>query len=250
MPRLHILSDVHLEFAPFTFSDVGADVLVLAGDIGVGKQGVEAALGRDGRLPVVYVLGNHELYGHDFDSLPRELATLGKPGEVHVLDNAECVLAGVRFLGSTLWTDFLVSPNFTDNVEFARFGMSDYARIRSGAGKLTPERTAERFRQSRDWLAARLADPFDGPTVVVTHHGPSRRSWPAWLRHDELMASCVSDLEDLMAASAASLWIHGHTHWCVDYVVGRTRVVSNQLGYPNQRVPGFDPRFTVDLDGG
>lgn len=248
MTRLHILSDLHLEFAPFEFSDAGADVLVLAGDIGVGRQGVEAALDWGGGRPVVYVLGNHELYGCEFGSLARELAALGRPGNVHVLDDTECVLGGVRFLGSTLWTDFAVSPNLAENREFARFGMSDYARIRSGAGKLTPERTAERFAESRAWLARRLAQPFDGPTVVVTHHGPSRRSWPAWLHHDELMASCVSDLEDLMGADRARLWVHGHTHWGVDYTVAGTRVVSNQLGYPTQRVPGFDPAFVVTLD--
>jgi len=28
-----------------------------------------------------------------------------------------------------------------------------------------------------------------------------------------------------------TLWIHGHTHDNCDYIVGRTRVLSNQSGY-------------------
>jgi len=36
--RIHALSDLHLEFEAFDFANVGADVLILAGDTSPGKR--------------------------------------------------------------------------------------------------------------------------------------------------------------------------------------------------------------------
>ena len=67
--RLHVLSDLHLEHAPFTAPQVDADVVVLAGDIAPGTAGIEWMRSRfDGR-PVLYVAGNHEFYGQDLPGL-------------------------------------------------------------------------------------------------------------------------------------------------------------------------------------
>jgi len=43
------------------------------------------------------------------------------------------------------------------------------------------------------------------------------------------------------------LWIHGHGHDRCDYVLGKTRVVANPLGYPNElrSLEAFEPAFTV-----
>jgi len=40
--RIHVLSDLHNEFAPFVPPTVAADVTVLAGDTDIGKKGVGA----------------------------------------------------------------------------------------------------------------------------------------------------------------------------------------------------------------
>jgi predicted phosphodiesterase len=63
--KLHILSDLHTEFADFAPSATGADIVILAGDIGVGFGGVEWAARRFPETPVIYVPGNHEFYNHD-----------------------------------------------------------------------------------------------------------------------------------------------------------------------------------------
>ena len=57
--RIHLLSDLHLEFAPFVPQVSSADVVVLAGDIGVGSQGMQWAK-EVFDIPVLYVAGNHE----------------------------------------------------------------------------------------------------------------------------------------------------------------------------------------------
>ena len=64
--KIHYLSDLHLEFGKMPKNyrvPAGTDVVVLAGDIGVGLAGLHwALLAFD--CPVVYVAGNHEHYGH------------------------------------------------------------------------------------------------------------------------------------------------------------------------------------------
>ena len=60
--RVHVLSDLHLEFGPFSVPKVEADVVVLAGDTQPGKRGVQWALKTFPHRPVIYVLGNHDYY--------------------------------------------------------------------------------------------------------------------------------------------------------------------------------------------
>ena len=45
------------------------------------------------------------------------------------------------------------------------------------------------------------------------------------------------------------LWIHGHSHDRCDYLLGKTRVVANPLGYPNEvkSLEAFEPSFCVTV---
>lgn len=96
--KLHIVSDLHTEFADFTPPDTDADVVVLAGDIGVGTAGVEWAARRFRRTPVLYVPGNHEYHDHDI-RIGDDLRAAA-PDHIHVLDTDALELGGVRFLGT------------------------------------------------------------------------------------------------------------------------------------------------------
>ena len=61
--KLLVLSDLHLEFAPFMPAPAAvdaADVVVLAGDICNGTKAIPWARQAFGSKPVVYVAGNHE----------------------------------------------------------------------------------------------------------------------------------------------------------------------------------------------
>ena len=82
----------------------------------------------------------------------------------------------------------------------------------------------------RDWLRRQLAQPFDGSTVVVTHHAPSIGSVAERYAADWLTPAFVSHLPDEFFA-VPTLWVHGHTHTGFDYLRGRCRVVSNPRGY-------------------
>lgn len=66
---------------------------------------------------------------------------------------------------------------------------------------------------------------------------------------DSVAAAYASALDRLVEGSGAAVWVHGHTHHCVDYRVGRTRVVSNQRGYPGEAVNGFAPDLVIPATG-
>ena len=248
--RLHVLSDLHLEFAPFDPPAVEADVVVLAGDLAPGLRGLEWAAARWPERPLVIVPGNHEFYGHTYPALVRKLVARAAAlrGDVHVLSDAAAVVGGVRFLGATLWTDFRVFGDPAAGMAAAQLQMTDFRRIRVEPTYSTarPPDTARWHARSVAWLRGALAEPHDAPTVVVTHHAPSRRSLNP-LYADPVASAYASALDALVEGSGARLWVHGHTHHCVDYRVGDTRVLSNQRGYPDEPVGGFDPALVVDL---
>ena len=64
--RIQLLSDLHLESEAYEPQPApGADLLVLAGDIDAGHEGLDRFAGWP--VPVVYVAGNHEFDQRDFD---------------------------------------------------------------------------------------------------------------------------------------------------------------------------------------
>ncbi len=249
--RLLVLSDLHTEFAPFQQHETDADVVVLAGDIGTKLAGVDMAKATFAGRPVVYVAGNHEYYGGALPHLTDKLRARAADSNVHFLEDDAVVIGGVRFLGCTLWTNFLLfGPKRRDACRLdAEEKLTDYRRIRRSPQfrRLRSQDTALLHIKSKKWLEGALAEPFDGPTVVVTHHAPSIASIPERYLEDSLSAAFASDLAAWVEGRPIDLWIHGHTHNCVDYLLSGVRVVSNQRGYIDAPVDGFDPGFVVDI---
>jgi predicted phosphodiesterase len=247
--KLHILSDLHLEFAPLTPLPVDADVVVLAGDIDVGVAGVQWARAHFD-CPVVYVAGNHEYYGGHFRRTLAKMKRCAAGTQVHVLDAEELVLDGVRFLGTTLWTDFALIADVERAMASAVRLVNDYTHIGAGVRRrLRPEDVLSDHRRSRVWIELNLANPFPGPTVVVTHHLPSAQSIPDRFQFDPVCINpCYASHLDHLLGPPVSLWIHGHTHDSFDYRQSGTRVVCNPRGYvPMEINPRFDPGLVVEV---
>ena len=252
--RLQVLSDIHLTGGAPPVPATRADLIVLAGDIARPPEAIAwaATLGK----PVLYVPGNHEFYGSSIESTLRELASRAAGTSVRVLDDDAVVVDGVRFLGSTLWTDFRLDgdgePRETAMREARRL-VRDFSRIRAREADdvpFTPGQSVVRHRRHVAWLEARLAERHDGPTVVVTHHAPSRMSVHPRFAGSPLNGAFVSDLSRLSGGGRAGLWIHGHTHDSFDYDLDGTRVVCNPRGYAKDGVnenPRFDPGLVVEV---
>ena len=245
MTRIRFLSDLHLEVAPYSPPAAGADLVVLAGDIHNGAAGVEWARERFG-VPVLYVAGNHEYYEGEFNAVQDALRAAADASGVRLLDCTEHVVAGARFLGCTLWTDYSLTPvaRRPRVIENSRTRNPDYELIRHGSRKFAPEDSIALCTSQRRWLEERLAEPFGGATVVITHFAPHPLSIaPAFTDHPANPAFIV-DLDALMGRAA--LWIHGHTHTRFDYEVRGTRIVCNPRGYPGEPT-GFREDWTIDI---
>ena len=251
--RLHVLSDLHLERRPSLPEDidVDADAVILAGDVGAGTRGVEWARRLARERPVLYVAGNHEFYGHGMPELIDEMRGAAAGSSVRVLENNEVVLDGVRFLGCTLWSDFDFDgpERRAESMKVCERFVNDYRHITFGPARrrLTASDTRTFHISSRRWLGARLAQPHDGPTVIVTHHAPMIRTRPPQPLLRALAGAFASDVTDLMGIDRVALWIFGHTHRAADVEVRGTRIVSNPCGYPGQDVAGFDPARVIEL---
>ncbi len=256
--RIHVLSDLHMASdadkarAP---APVDADVVVLAGDILDSPADAVAWARAHFPQPVVVVAGNHEFFGLGLISAVRA-GQAASDDRVHFLENDAVVIGGTRFLGATLWTDFELHgfENRDQSMRAARADMLDYHQIYEDepmggamASRFTPASSIQKHQASREWLREMLATPFEGPTVVVTHHAPHPFSVaPLWQGH-YLTPCFASDLEMLILSGQPDLWIHGHTHESFDYRFGATRIVCNPkgLGTGNRN---FRPGMVVEVN--
>jgi hypothetical protein len=210
--RLHILSDLHLEFEPFTPPAVEAEAVILAGDVSTGRNGLKWALKTSPHRPVIYVIGNHEFYGQKLQKLINELQELADGTNVHLLENGSCRIGDVVFLGATLWTDFALNGNPVVSEVVAQTSMNDYRRIRTlpRYSRLKPSDTRRLHMESRRWLEDQAFAHRGRKVVVVTHHAPSIESIPPAFAGDPCNPAFASDMSRFIVESEARLWVHGH----------------------------------------
>lgn len=246
MLRLQIVSDIHLEFHRdhgISFMESldpsGVDVLVLAGDITVLRDFYWAqdtlsefcALYKD----VVYVQGNHEYYGTSIGTADQHLNAIELGlNNLHVLrDGQPKIIAGQRFIGGTLW-----------------FGRDKNNRIYGQ--QMNDFHIIEGFDpwvyEQNDAILAGLQTHLQADDIVVTHHLPSQLSVHPKFKMSSLNRFFVCPQDQLILARKPKMWIHGHSHTPVDYLIGPTRVYANPLGYPNEgENPDFYQRLSLDL---
>lgn len=259
--RILLMSDLHLELSGFDIPDdlPDFDVAIFAGDIwepirySIHWISLQRAT-KLGARPAILVPGNHEFYGHEVHLSRQHGQQAAEQFEVHLLDPGSVAIDGVRFIGATLWTDFqlLGTPDISKRHAYA--GMNDYLAISMVDGQrinyLNPDDSQRLHRLDKMFIQSELAKLFDGPTVVITHHGPHPNSVPDAYRGDALSPAFCSDLSELIEKYQPDVWIHGHDHHHHDYRVGRTRIIANPAGYERNGVRDnafWDPRFVFEV---
>ena len=252
--KIHVFSDVHNEINNVLTmrKRTDPDLVVVAGDISNSAEGAVDWLLRNTpeNIPCVFVAGNHEFYGNQFpgeiDKL-RELSS--REDRLIFLENDVTVLDGVRFIGATLWTDYDLFGNRTLCMHSANSQLNDHRYISCGSGRFLPQTARETHLLSRGFILNNLLRPFDGKSVVITHHCPHPRSVHPKYGTDPINAAFCSDLSSIIQNGQPDLWIHGHTHNSFDYILPTDtgcRVVCNPIGYGNEN-PDFDPNLIVDI---
>jgi hypothetical protein len=286
--RVGVASDHHfnIPFNDVTPRDVDCDVMICAGDIGPPlRESLKWFAAAFPRQRKIYTPGNHDYYSAEVKNRPElkttyereraEAPAIARDLGIDLLDNGSVEIDGIRFLGSTLWTDFMSAPSYLtwpDRVRGA-MRMNDYRMIKVGKGRggdrLLPRDTINAHKVAVKWLTEQLATSFDGETVVVTHHAPSEKSlfggkvgsnldWCYASACDYLMMS--ADSPEAIAHNLSpdhvppSIWIHGHVHANQDYLIGDCRVLANPRGYPKYEMPNaprenpaFDDQLVVEI---
>ena len=270
--NIQLLSDLHLESHPHFSAQplAGADVLVLAGDIGSYQQ--DSALtrlavpdfglarfsprpvhegGAAWPTPVIFVPGNHEYDALEFDQAHQRLRQACERWGLIWLEQESVVLQGVRFVGCTLWSDFdglSSAPGTTAN---------DLAAAAPGALAEQLKARDKAFRAANFYLRKNHSLQGGAPLLAEQLRERALES-QRWLRQalaagfDGPTVAVTHFAPSLLSADprygltpgtagfcnalddllpAAKLWLHGHLHCAQDYVSRGCRVVANPLGY-------------------
>ena len=277
--RIQIASDIHMEFErnadkePFDLEYTDADVIVLAGDIGVGfkeERKFCERIAKDHDKPVVFVLGNHSFYQKgNIDRIRGRWAQYANEtdSDVHYIDEGHhWQYKDVNFVGGILWTDFndydtwdmrvagdmmndyrgcRMSKMDSTNDNFPTFESKDTDQIEY---YFTPTRSVDEHYKIKEYMNYMLSEWKGQKNVVVTHHLPSGKSTDARYRDNSLNPAYRSNLEEWILDRDINLWVHGHTHGSNDYMIGNTRVVCNPRGYfKYDENFNFNPGMVVEV---
>jgi predicted phosphodiesterase len=261
--KIKVVSDLHLEACEYNqgVPDLGeGEVLILGGDILCARH-----FKKDGPLKkvykdflqrcvdnfdwVLYLAGNHEAYGYNYEGTWNVLAE-HLPDGIHLMENSVVKIQDWNFIGSTLWTDFR-NENALEMMEASQC-LNDYKVIRIGSNyrKLTPDDTLKFHKKSKQFLLDTLPIFENQKVWVLTHHGPSYQSvHPKYRSAGIANGAYVSDLDDLILNNPqVKYWSHGHTHESLDYMIGDCRVVCNPRGYyPTEVNENFNPNFEIEI---
>jgi Icc-related predicted phosphoesterase len=224
---------------------VDRDLLIIAGDLDIGKKPIDFIKEQLKISPVIYILGNHEFYHQDYD----EIMDFWKKIEIsnfYFLENSTIELSSIRFLGAILWTD--LNKRNKKDIEAAKIGLNDFRMIRKDTRKFTPEDSIILHNQSIKWLKAELKKEYKGKTVIITHHLPSYLSVHKKFEKSPITPCFYSDLNYIIKKNKIKLWIHGHTHESFDYLLNNTRIICNPRGYCNfEENQKFKPALIVEI---
>ncbi|KIC63703.1 metallophosphoesterase [Chryseobacterium taiwanense] len=247
--KIQIISDLHQEFGYTDLSFDNADVVVLAGDVNLGTKGIDWIKTKIPDKPVIYVLGNHEYYKGSYPKTLHKIKEASQDSNVFVLENSFVDIEGIRFHGTTLWTDFSIFGNPIEYGMICQSVMNDYKKIKRDPS-YSKMRTIDIFKihqLSKLWLQESLEEAKGMKNIVVTHHAPSIQSVTEQYKNDPVTSAYASNLEDLIQEYQPLYWIHGHIHTPSDYEIGATKIICNPHGYIDEKYNGYEKELIIEI---
>jgi predicted phosphodiesterase len=248
--KIRLMSDLHLEFGNYKIPPLSDDkntVLVLAGDINVGRRGIDwICTYANSFKAIVYVLGNHEFYDNDVVEVIRFWKRRDLfPSNVYFLHNDFKHIGNVTFIGTTLWTDFKNGNWF--EMQLAGRNINDFSLSTYNGSKYTPQVHLELHQGARRFLTNAL-ESTTGRRVVITHFLPSWSAITDQFIGQPFNSYFAANMDDLINKHQPDLWLFGHTHDSVDKMLGSTRIVCNPRGYTNHHLnPTFNGELVLEI---
>lgn len=254
--KVQYASDLHIEFydnsvflarGPFK---VAGDVLVLAGDtlplneIDSYKRHRFFDWCADNFRETLLIPGNHEYYQDDVANYPEAWEKKLRPN-VTMCENRSVVVDDTEFILSTLWSHIPMA----DWLKLKK-GMSDFTLIKASGKPFTATTYNALHKRDLAFIQKAVSGSRAAHKVVVTHHVPSPLVVSPEFRGSSLESGFTVDLTDYIETSGVDLWVYGHSHRSIDRLIGKTWVVSNQVGYVAYGEYGknFSGDRFVDLD--
>lgn len=227
--KLGLISDTHIEIYPRRLIKVlnmlltsEADVLVLAGDIGnISQVEVLTKELNDAKRHTILVHGNHECYTTTRVNVVESLTKFSNNNEyIHFLNNSAVTLYDKTIYGGCMWTNFLSSPV---NALTAMRWINDFRMIHD----------MKKYHGIDEMITQHSLFRTNSPETIdicVTHFSPSLLGVGKWAG-DPLNPYYHNDMGLFAHDKEVKLWLHGHIHEDVDYLLGETRVLTNPIGY-------------------
>lgn len=229
-------SDLHLEFPQNKeflktnpLQPMG-DVLLLAGDVVpfavMDKHKDFFSYVSDHFQDTYWIPGNHEYYYFD---LAKKSGVLNENirSNVHLVNNLSIHNTDARFIFSTLWST--ISPANQWQMERS---VSDFQVIQYNRHRLSAEQFNLLHEESIQFITSELQQKSATKTVVVTHHVPTFMHYPEKYKGSALNEAFAVELFDLIETAKPDYWLYGHHHHNTpDFLVGKTKMITNQLGY-------------------
>lgn len=256
--KINIVSDLHIDKAPYEQPFISSDLLIIAGDTCPLHD--EEMLHRFLRtIPhsqrTLYLLGNHEfLFTPANTVIPRLREIMKQYPHIQVVDNETIEIDNIRFLCSTLWSDFLGSGeiHYQTNKQLMTntfLSTNTFFHNKYGEKKLvTVDDVENKSIKAKQYLENELQKPFLGKTIVVTHFAPFKKSEENRFIGSTTSAFWVNSLEYLQKYQP-HFWLHGHIHEHKDYFTPYgTRVIANPRGNKRKTInDSFNHNLIIDI---
>lgn len=258
--KINLISDLHLEKGSYDFSIISSDILVLAGDIcNISKK--ELLISFLTKIPfqqkTIFVLGNHEFSYSPYNQVIQQFRDILKNfPNIILLDNESYTINDIKFIGSTLWSDFLsngqefylaskerIQKTLSESKDFI-FSEKDNLNV-----PLIVDYLEEQSKKSLEYLEKELRHNTYKNTIVITHFPPSKKSIDKQYQSDLLNAYWANNFDFLFNYEYPPLlWLHGHVHNSNDYFINKTRVVCNPRGNLSKIMnSSFNPYLIIEI---
>jgi len=240
--KIQYLSDLHLEFKnnrDALMHIKNSDVLIIAGDLGVGESIFDYLIYLSKKRYVIFVYGNHEFYNKKSIYEFKEKGSLieKENKNLYILDKKSVVIKDIKFIGATGWIDGsfkkLNPLLYSDYNDF--YQIKDFKESHQIWGK-----------EDSEFLENEIKKSNTKYNIMITHFLPVtdcisetyvNNIYNPCFSNNYIWAYKYSDKIDY--------WIHGHSHEYLKRKINSIEFCRNSFGYPNEKTNFKSDKFII-----